>query len=604
MPTQSEGQVLRTVPLSKITVCEGFNPREGAERAEIDRLTDSVREHGLIQPLVVREADGGYELVDGERRYRACAQAAVTEVPVIVRETDADTDGLDVALVANMSRVDLDPVEEARAMRRLIESGLTRKGVAERLSIPQARVRERLQLLELPQELWPRIADGSIPLAVAKALDELAKIHPQLPARAVAEVLEGQQSEDPYGEQWTWRDVSQNALEVAVADEDELPAGIYLTHRSYPLESFTLSDKAQQDLRKFAKLRGVDVEEISTLRFEGREVEAARALGAVHDVGRGTGTLIAGQDVADQLACDAIAAALKDERARQRDAKRTAEHNDGANSGSPGETAAPVDEDVAKELRRKEREMAEQERREAVAHNLELGAQVAKQLAKVKLDERVLRILSAFKLSSELDKVALRGARYGFPGWVSEETRKNGSVKHVYLDRGEAHAKARGFLANATGAGEVAGRQIALLAMARYAEETAVAQSARAFYELAPGRDLPWSDEAVELLDDLVAEKLPAHVLERGREQREQEAARRQRARENEAWYAQAVERLEASSPAERAELLTEAKDRFESYDPRTWQLRQRIEQLDTAKSTAKPSHSETADGEEGGESA
>ena len=78
MPTQSEGQVLRTVPLSTISVREGFNPRDDVERAELDRLTDSVREHGLIQPLVVREAGGGYELVDGERRYRACAQAAVT----------------------------------------------------------------------------------------------------------------------------------------------------------------------------------------------------------------------------------------------------------------------------------------------------------------------------------------------------------------------------------------------------------------------------------------------------------------------------------------------------------------------------------------------
>ena len=99
MPTQSQGQVLRTVPLSQVVVREGFNPRDDVERAELDRLTDSVREHGLIQPLVVRAAEDGYELVDGERRYRACARAAVTEVPVIVRETDADTDGLDVALV-------------------------------------------------------------------------------------------------------------------------------------------------------------------------------------------------------------------------------------------------------------------------------------------------------------------------------------------------------------------------------------------------------------------------------------------------------------------------------------------------------------------------
>ena len=95
MPTQSQGPVLRTVPLSQVVVREGFNPRDDVERADLDRLTESVREHGLIQPLVVRPAEGGYELVDGERRYRACAQAAVTEVPVVVRETDADTEGLD-----------------------------------------------------------------------------------------------------------------------------------------------------------------------------------------------------------------------------------------------------------------------------------------------------------------------------------------------------------------------------------------------------------------------------------------------------------------------------------------------------------------------------
>jgi hypothetical protein len=391
---------------------------------------------------------------------------------------------------------------------------------------------------------------------------------------------------------------------VAVADEDELPAGLYLAYRSYALDCFRLSDKAKEDLTKFAKLRGVEVEEISTLRFETREVEAARALGAAHDVGRGIGTLIAGQDVADQLASDAVTAALKDERARRREAKRAAEQDDCPERQAPGHAPEAVDEEAAKEQRRKEREQAEAERRKAVAHNLELGAQVAKLLAKIKVDERVVRILSAFRLSSELDKVAMRGARYGLPGWVTEETRKNGTIKHVYLERGEAQAKARAFLANASGIGEVVGRQVALLAIARYADETAVAQSARAFYELAPGLDLPWSADAVELLDDLVAEKLPAHVLERGREEREQEAARRRKARESEAWYEQTVEGLEAMTPEERAELLTAAQERFEDYDPRVWQLRQRIEQLDAAGAAEQPSSSDSVDAEEGGESA
>ena len=171
------------------------------------------------------------------------------------------------------------------------------------------------------------------------------------------------------------------------------------------------------------------------------------------------------------VASDAITAALKDERARRREAKRLAEQNGGEQTGPADGAPEPVDEDAAKDERRREREQAEEERRSAVAHNLELGAQVAKLLAKVRVDEQVVRIISAFGLSSELDKVALRGARYGSPGWVSEQQRKSGAVKHVYLDRGEAKRKARAFLEHASGAGEVAGRQIALLAMARYADE-------------------------------------------------------------------------------------------------------------------------------------
>ena len=401
-----------------------------------------------------------------------------------------------------------------------------------------------------------------------------------MPARAVARVLEGETSDDYYGEQWTWKDVQQSALEVAIADEDELPAGVYLAYRSYALDCFTLSEKAQEDLAKFAQLRGVAVEEISTLRFEAREVEAARALGAAHEVGRGMGTLITGQDVADQLASDAVSTALKEERARRREAKRAAEQNGGEQTEPAGAAAEPVDEEAAKEQRRREREQAEEERRAAVANNLELGAQVAKLLAKVKLDERVVRIISAFGLSSELDKVALRGARYGFPGWVSEEQRKSGAVKHVYLDRGEAKQKARAFLEHASGAGEVAGRQIALLAMARYADEGAVAQSARAFYELAPGRDLPWSSEAVDLLDALVAEKLPEHVLERGREQREEQAAERAKAREDEAWLREQYAALEAMSPDERTAVLAEHEERFGPYGGQRWQLEARIREL------------------------
>ena len=115
MPTPEQHSDQLTVALSAIEISDGFNPRSDAERAELDRLVESIRQHGLIHPLVVApgDAEGRYRLVDGERRYRACAEAGVVEVPVIGHEPDRATEAVDVALVANIERVELTPVEEA-----------------------------------------------------------------------------------------------------------------------------------------------------------------------------------------------------------------------------------------------------------------------------------------------------------------------------------------------------------------------------------------------------------------------------------------------------------------------------------------------------------
>jgi ParB family transcriptional regulator, chromosome partitioning protein len=155
--------------LSATVVADGFNPRDEFDKAELERLTASVKQDGLLQPLLLAPpVDGEYRLVDGERRYRACIEAALIEVPVLVRATDEDTQGLDFALLANSLRVDLNPVEEAQAFKRLIDDGgLTRRGVAEKYMVTQKCVTERLRILEVPAELHPAIADGSVACASA-----------------------------------------------------------------------------------------------------------------------------------------------------------------------------------------------------------------------------------------------------------------------------------------------------------------------------------------------------------------------------------------------------------------------------------------------------
>ena len=184
----STGGETRTIALSAITVREGFNPRSHFDAAALERMAQTMRETGVLQPLLVQPADtaGEFELVDGERRYRAATRAGLTEVPVLVREREPDTAGLLGALTANFHRAAHTPVEEAHAFARLMrEGGLTRKGVSARLQVSRELVRDRLEILELPDDLHSRVDDGTIPLGAVRTLAGLARIHPELPGCAL-----------------------------------------------------------------------------------------------------------------------------------------------------------------------------------------------------------------------------------------------------------------------------------------------------------------------------------------------------------------------------------------------------------------------------------
>jgi ParB family chromosome partitioning protein len=175
---------LRTIALSAIIPIDGFNPRTSFDDAELRALSASMLERGCLVPLLVQATgDGAYRLIDGEKRYKAAAIAALMELPAIVRPVDGGEDAegelLVDAVVANQLRSQLTALEEALACRRLKRGhGLTVKGIAQRLQITQARVRERLQILELPEALWPRVSAGEIPVGAIAGLVGLAKIAP------------------------------------------------------------------------------------------------------------------------------------------------------------------------------------------------------------------------------------------------------------------------------------------------------------------------------------------------------------------------------------------------------------------------------------------
>ncbi len=147
-----------------------FQPRHSMNDEALDELVESVRVHGVIQPVMVRRIGRGYELVMGARRLRAAAAAGLDTVPAIVRDV-TDEEMLCLALVENVQREDLNPVDKAKAYKRLMEEfGLTQEKLAERVGQNRATIANTVRLLGLPQSVQVVLARGDISTGHAKAL--------------------------------------------------------------------------------------------------------------------------------------------------------------------------------------------------------------------------------------------------------------------------------------------------------------------------------------------------------------------------------------------------------------------------------------------------
>lgn len=145
-------------------------PRHTLDEEKLQELAASIQEHGLIQPLVVTGTESGYQLIAGERRWRAARIAGLETIPVIIKETSPQQ-MLELALVENIQRADLNPLEEAEAYNELMEQfGLTQEAVAERIGKSRTAVANTVRLLNLPDEAKEKLAAGDISEGHARAL--------------------------------------------------------------------------------------------------------------------------------------------------------------------------------------------------------------------------------------------------------------------------------------------------------------------------------------------------------------------------------------------------------------------------------------------------
>ena len=158
-----------TLPIDEIHPNKG-QPRKRFKEDELEELADSIRQNGVLQPLLVRKVGSSYEIVAGERRYQAALRAGLKELPVIIKEI-SDDEVFKLALIENLQRSDLSPLEEANGYRQLIkERGLTQEELAKILSKSRSTITNTLRLLDLPEEVQRLVEEGELTAGHARAI--------------------------------------------------------------------------------------------------------------------------------------------------------------------------------------------------------------------------------------------------------------------------------------------------------------------------------------------------------------------------------------------------------------------------------------------------
>lgn len=168
------GRAIQEVDIDSLHAND-LQPRTSIDEERLEELAESIRQHGILQPLLVRKSPQGFEIIAGERRWKAAKRAGLKTVPVIVEEVDEEKK-LELALVENLQREDLNPMELARGIRKLAETfGLTQEEIAERIGKKRSTVANILRLLELPEDIQKLIENGTLSPGHAKALLGLLK---------------------------------------------------------------------------------------------------------------------------------------------------------------------------------------------------------------------------------------------------------------------------------------------------------------------------------------------------------------------------------------------------------------------------------------------
>ena len=489
--------------VADIAVKENGNPRSSFDNDELKALTESIKRQGVLQPILVSPAkDGkGYVLVAGERRLKAVKKAGIKEIPALVRE--ADGRGFEFALVENLQRNDLNPIDQARGFKQLMKSaGLNQKEVATQLGVSSKLISERLVLLCLPERVQELMAEDSIPASLGKTFKQVAKASSELAVVLAESIDVGHIEASSVASDLT------SAMYELVSRLAKDGSPIAVSSNGYGFKSIDdvplPEDKASELIERYRDLEK-KAEYPIPFFFDKEDEDAARAYGCLLEIKTPYGS--------ESYICDAGFLADRTSRLLDKREKQIAEKERRASkTGGKDSVAAGDDADVKTE-RKREYQERQQAKREAHAANLDFGVKLVKCYHDVPLTKDLARLLALLVLEGDAGAIAGSGLRFVKDDWqkIDRKVTKAGKVKEkvVYLDdREELRDKLLDWLAGAKTAEQILGRLVQALVASNFVDTRAVAQSNRIWWDTPSRRH----EDVDRILKKLAKPVLPAHL--------------------------------------------------------------------------------------------
>lgn len=503
-------QMMKIVAPTDVRVRDGFNPRTSVDDQDQADLVASIRELGILSPIVVeRDDDGALWVLDGHRRLAAAVELDLPTVTVVARQ-DEDQAALARALVMNVRRAGLNPVDEAKALRALIDEGRTPADVAQLVGCPEDRVHSRLKLLALPEPVRDKIADRSVPMAAAPILSKVADVSPDL-ASAMADVM--------IDEGLSVSDVEDDPSSVIGSIPFEVAFGIRQrdglmsprqsgTSASSQLQNLGFDRDKHGDLFDAAeKWFAACGNDFRSAYLDDDDIDAARAYGALVELDGHTHWKTAKVITDQRFAADRLQQSLERDLQAIEVEVRTA-------AKDAGVPVSDLAEDPAKAQRRLEREVAEADKAAAVKVNAALGAEGWKaRAADAMLTLPEAQLLALLVLGE--NKVAIgQGGRLCDPNHRTEQA--SGKATKVVYDDADSVVEqiAEDITTAATPAEAIRGVLIPLL-WGWLHDDNAIPKNARVANRNIPGTfpcPPSWAQPILELVYDLVEDWAPPTV--------------------------------------------------------------------------------------------